>query len=154
MPDRKPLILLGVLALLAIALYLFGFVGAGRDGDADPWPEWAAPGFAAGDQLRPSDLRGSASCGFDGTEITFSGSCRVDVVEVAGGLPWQAATRRATLTVVGQPVALQVTLAGKELRTDLDPGDRVRLTYTREGGRLSLGCGSPTGCMVVLSEDG
>lgn len=151
MTDRKPLVLLGVLAILAIAVFVVGAAGGGRDTVA--WPEWAAPQRSLGDPLIRADLRGSPACDFGGTTITFTGVCRVEVREVTGGWPWESATRRALLTAIGQPVELSVTLMGRQLRTGLDPGDRIRLTYTREGGSFVLGCGVPTGCVVALTED-
>lgn len=151
--GRTPLLVLAVLALVAIAIFGLGVAGTGRTPGGDPWPEWATPEFAAGNRLTMDDLRGSDACRFDEPSIRFLGLCQVEVSEVTGGWPWQSATRRAILTVAAGPVAVRVTLAGKELRADLDPGDRLRLTYTREGGAMSLGCASPTGCVVVLSED-
>ena len=126
MAERKPLIVLGVLAVVAIIVYLVAVVGAGRDTAADPWPDWATPGFSPGDPL---------------------------TAEITGGWPWQSATRRALLVVTAGPVDLGVTLAGKALRTGLDPGDDIRLTYTREGGDFALACANLAGCAVVLTED-
>lgn len=153
MAERKPLIVLGVLAVVAIIVYLVAVVGAGRDTAADPWPDWATPGFSPGDPLTTDHLAGSSGCGIDGPVITFTGVCRVEVSEITGGWPWQSATRRALLVVTAGPVDLGVTLAGKALRTGLDPGDDIRLTYTREGGDFALACANLAGCAVVLTED-
>lgn len=157
MTDRKPLIVLGVLALVAIVLFVFGVLGPSRGGPAvspaGAWPEWASPKRSAGDPLTVADLRGSSSCDFTGSIISFVGACDVKVQPVTGGFPWEKATRRAILTAGPQAVNLTVTLAGKTLRTDLDPGDDVRLTYTRDGGTFLLTCLAATGCAVVLSED-
>ena len=153
MADRKPLIVLAVLAVLAVVVYVVGVVGAGRDGTDDPWPDWATPDFSPGDPLLADDLTGSSGCSIEGPVITFLGACRVDVRPVTGGLPWQSATRRALLVVAAGPVDLSVTLAGKALRTDLDPGDDIRLTYTRDGGDFTVVCGSNLGCAVTLTED-
>jgi hypothetical protein len=154
MGDRKPLVVLGVLALVAIALYLTGVLGPSRGGAGGAWPQWASPKLSAGDPLTPADLRGGPSCDIGGTTIAFVGGCVVQVREITGGLPWEKATRRAILTVGPQPVSLTVTLAGKTLRDDLDPGDDVRLTYTREGGTFALACAAVGGCTVVLGRDG
>ncbi len=153
MSDRKPLIVLGLLGLLAIAVFATGAVGAGRDDRGADWPGWAAPDASPGAALTTSDLTGSPSCGFDRATISFAGTCRVTVKELTEGWPWQSVTRRALLVAGTEPVKLAVTLAGRDLRTDLDPGDSIRLTYPREGGTFVLGCGSPTGCIVVLAED-
>lgn len=152
MSERKPLIVLGLLGLLAIALFVTGAVGAGR-GDRDAWPDWAAPDVSPGAALTTSDLTGSSSCGFDQATISFAGTCRVTVRELTEGWPWQAVTRRALLVAGAEPVELAVTLVGRDLRMDLDPRDAVRLTYPREGGTFVLGCGEPLGCTVLLAED-
>ncbi|MDQ7993022.1 MAG: hypothetical protein AAGC63_15565 [Propionicimonas sp.] len=152
MNDRRPLIVLGVLAVLAVLVFGFGVAGAGRDGGSG-WPEWATPDFSPGDPLTVADLSGDSSCSIDGAAIAFSGVCRVEVKPVTGGWPWERATRRALLVVGAGPVDLGVTLAGKALRTDLDPGDDIRLTYTRDGGSFVLACVNPTGCAVTLVKD-
>jgi len=153
MADRKPLIVLAVLALVAIAVFVFGAVGAGRGSTAGAWPDWASPKSAGADQLGADDLRGSSACTVNGPAITFAGACVVDVLPVTGGFPWERVTRRAILIAGPQTVGLTVTLAGKTLHTDLDPGDDVRLTYTREGGRFALTCLAVGGCAVVLAKD-
>jgi hypothetical protein len=153
MADRKPLIVLGVLALVAILLFVFGAFGAGRGASSTGMPEWASPKRSSGDQLTAADLRGSPGCDITGVTISFVGGCAVDVQSVTGGFPWEKATRRAILTAGPQPINLTVTLAGKTLRTDLDPGDDIRLTYTREGGTFVLTCLAVSGCVAVLSQD-
>lgn len=153
MADRKPLIILAALALVAVALYVVGAVGAGRAESGAPWPGWASPGSAPGDQLTPADLTGSDGCSIDGAVISFAGTCQVTVRKVTDGWPWQAVTRRALLGVVAGPVDLRVTLAGKALKADLDPGDEIRLTYTRDGGDFTLACRTLTGCVVTLAQD-
>jgi len=153
MENRKPLILLAALAVLAIVVFVVGVVGVGRGEDGGGWPEWATPDFSPGDALTADDLSGDSSCSIEGAAITFVGVCRVEVREVTGGWPWESATRRALLVVGTGPIELAVTLAGKSLETDLDPGDEIRLTYTREGGSFVLGCANPAGCAVVLAED-
>lgn len=153
MTDRKPLIVLGVLALVAILLFVLGVFGAGRGASAGGMPDWASPSRSTGDRLTVADLQGSASCDFEDATISFAGTCVVQVREITGGLPWERVTRRAILTAGPQTVLLTLTLAGKTLRTDLDPGDNVRLTYTREGGTLGLTCLAVGGCVVILTED-
>ncbi len=153
MADRKPLVVLAVLGVLAVALFVAGVLGTGRTATDPGWPSWATPQFAPGDPLPVEDLSGSSGCSIEGAVITFTTACRVEVARVTGGWPWQAATRRALLVVSAGPVDLAVTLAGKALRTGLDPGEDVRLTYTRDGGDFALACGSLSGCAVVLTED-
>lgn len=153
MNQRKPLLILGALGLLAILAFVVGAAGAGRADTGGDWPGWATPYLSPGDPLIGDDLTGDSSCSIDGTVITFAGVCRVEVREVTGGWPWESATRRAILVVATGPVDLAVSLAGKSLRADLDPGDRIRLTFTREGGSFALACGNPVGCAVTLLED-
>ena len=152
MADRKPLVVLGVLVVAAILLYLLGVLGPGG-GSGGSWPDWASPDRAAGDPLTAADLDGGPGCDVDGTTIAFTGTCAVAVREVTGGFGRERATRRAILTTGSQPVGLTVTLAGRTLSHELDPGEDVRLTYTREGGTFVLQCGSATGCAVVLRKD-
>ena len=153
MAERKPLIILAALLLVAVAVYLVGVAGAGRGESAALWPDWAGPGSAPGDPLTPADLTGSDGCSIDGAVISVAGTCRVTVRATTEGWPWQAVPRRARLGVVAGPVDLRVTLAGKALKADLDPGDEIRLTYTREGGDFTLTCRIPTGCVVTLRAD-
>jgi hypothetical protein len=156
MADRKPLIVLGVLALVAILLFVFGVFGAGRGKTATGMPEWASPSRSRGDQLTGADLEVSSSCNLEGATISFTGTCVAQVRKINGGLPWERVTRRAILIAGPQPVILTLTIRvekEKTLRTDLDPGDNVRLTYTREGGTLGLTCLAVGGCVVVLAED-
>ncbi len=158
MEDRKPLIVLGILALVAILLFVFGVFGARRPVTESAWPQWATPSFSSGDQLTTADLREGSSCQFAGQAITFTGVCQLEVRKVTGGFPWEKATRRAVLTAAGQAVGVTVTITldddnEKNMQTALDPGEDVRLTYTREGGKLGLACGTPGGCTVVLSKD-
>lgn len=153
MADRKPLIVLAVLALVAIAVFVFGAVGAGRGATAGAWPDWASPTSGGADQLGAADLTVSSSCAVNGAAITFVGACVVDVVPVTGGFGWERVVRRAILTAGPQSVGVTVTLAGKALHTTLDPGDNVRLTYTREGGRFALACLAVSGCTVILAKD-
>jgi len=154
MENRKPLIVLAALAVLAIVLFVVGVVGVARgDEAAGGLPTWAGPDASPGDPLTTDDLSGDSSCPLDGTVIAFSGDCEMTVREVTGGWPWQSATRRARLVVAQGPVGLAVTLAGKAMSADLDEGDDIRLTYTREGGSFMLVCGNPTGCVVTLAKD-
>lgn len=153
MGARKPLILLAVLGLLAIGLFVFGAAGAGRGVAAGGWPQWPSPNPSSGDHLTADDLRGSSTCTLEGATISFVGGCVVEVQQVTEGFPWQRVTRRAMLTAGPQPVGLTVTLAGKTLHTTLDPGEGVRLTYTREGGTFALACASLTPCSVLLAKD-
>lgn len=154
MADRKPLAVLGALAAAATALFVLGAAGAGRGPDGGGLPAWASPEASRGDRLTVADLEGSPSCAFDGGAISFVGACTVTVRAVTEGPAWERVTRRAILTAGPRSVQLTVTLAGRTLRTDLDPGDGVRLTYTRDGGTFVLGCADVGGCVVVLSEDG
>jgi hypothetical protein len=153
MADRRTLLVLSGIVLLVVALFLLGVLGPGRAAPPGAWPDWAAPQRARGDPLLAEDLRADPSCEVAGTVITLTGTCAVQVRPVTGGFGWERVTRRAILTAVSQPVGLTVTLAGRTLHDDLDPGDGVRLTYTREGGEFVLRCAAPTGCVVALTED-
>lgn len=154
MAERKPLVVLGALAVAAIGLFALGASGAGRGPEGDGLPGWASPELSRGDRLTRADLEGSPSCVFEDAVISFVGACTVTVRALTEGPAWERVTRRAILTAGPRSVQLTVTLAGRTLRTDLDPGDGVRLTYTRDGGTFVLGCADVGGCVVVLAEDG
>lgn len=150
--KRTPLVVLAVLVVLAIGLYVTGAAGAagGR-----PEAGWSNPlaGVSVGDRLRPEELaRVEGDCSVAAT-ITFVGGCRLAVAPVEGGWPWQRVTRSVRLVGGTGQVRLALTVQGKALRTDLDPGDDVRLTFTRDGGELTMACLAVGGCTVALAED-
>jgi hypothetical protein len=151
--SRKPLIVLAVLVVLAIVVYVSGAVGAARNGGGDGWTN-PFGSLNVGDRLDVSELAVADGNCNAGEVITFQGACRLGVAPVTGGWPWQRVTR--TLRLVGAQGSVKVALAvqGKTLRTDLDPGDDVRLTFTRDGGDLVLACLAVGGCTVGLAADG
>lgn len=151
--SRKPLIVLVVLVVLAIVVYVSGAVAATRGGSDGGWSN-PFGGLNVGDRLEVSELAVADGNCNAGSTIAFLGACRLTVAPVSGGWPWQRVTR--TLRLVGGQGAVKVALAvqGKTLRTDLDPGDDVRLTFTRDGGDLVLACLAVGGCTVTLAADG
>lgn len=151
--DRRPLIVLAVLAVVAVALFAFGAVGAAGSDSGPSWPDWA-DGSSLGDPLTAADLRVvSGGCSASGTLITFTGSCALLVEPVEGGWPWSQATRRAKLVAGASPLAVTVTVQDRVLSTHLDPGESVRVTYTRDGGPLALTCLGLGDCTALLTED-
>lgn len=151
--NRKPLIVLVVLVVLAIVLFVTGAVGASR---GRPGAGWSNPfgAFSPGDTLRPGELTATGGACAAGTTITFAGGCSLRVAAVEGGWPWQRVTRSARLTGVSGAVKVGLSVQGKALSTDLDPGDDVRVTFTRDGGALELACLAVGGCTVALAPDG
>lgn len=144
---------LAVLVAVGIALFVTGAVGAAR---ADPEPEWPDPfgSFTPADGLRAEELSVTSGACSVGETIDFAGGCALAVAPVEGGWPWQRVTRTVRLVGVLGTVRMGLTVQGKALRTDLDPGDDVRLTFTRDGGDLVLACLAIGGCTVALAEDG
>ena len=150
--DRRPLVVLLCLALLAVALFVLGAVGVagGHEGGGTP----RLPKVALGSALDGADLKlESGSCAVEGTTITVTGGCALKVVPVTGGWPWSDVTFRARLVVDTGSVNVAATVMGKRIDADLDAGNDVRLVFTREGGELALGCLAIGGCKVVLTED-
>lgn len=151
--DRKPLIVLLCLAVLAVAVFVVGAVGASAGPGAGGLPAWART-LSLGRTLTPADLHvAGGTCQIDGSSISVSGACALRVAPVEGGWPWSDVTRRARLVAGDGGVNVAVTVQDQPIDTDLDPGENVRLTFTREGGDLVLRCRVLTGCVVVLAED-
>ncbi|MDI9628740.1 MAG: hypothetical protein QM286_09385 [Acidobacteriota bacterium] len=153
MPGRKPIIVLSLLALLAAGLFAIGAVGASGSVPAGQWPKWASPKPVGGEPLTVEDLRLSPGCVLQDATLSFIGGCVVEVSPLDEGFPWLRVTRAANLTAGPQTVGVTVSLAGKTLHTNLDPGENVRLTFTREGGAVTLTCTAVTSCTVRLAED-
>ncbi len=150
--DRRPLVVLFCLALVAVAVFVTGAVGVagGHEGGGTPW----MPKVPLGGALGADDLQvESGSCAVEGTTITFTGGCALKVVPVVGGWPWSDVTRRARLVVDTGSVNVAATVMGKRIDADLGSGEDVRLVFTRDGGDLVLGCLAIGGCKVVLAED-
>ncbi|MBO1031403.1 hypothetical protein IPV09_08645 [Tessaracoccus sp. SD287] len=150
--DRKPLIVLLGLALLVLVLFAAGVVGAGRRPAAETNPSWF--GAPRGGQLEPDALvLVSGACSVSGSSLNLNGGCAFEVTPVQGGLPWSDAVRRAKLRVTGGVVIVAVRIQGRTMSTTLDPGEDVRLVFTRDGGPLTLGCVMVGGCTAVLLGD-
>lgn len=149
--SRRPLIVLAVLGVLAIVAFTVGAGGATRPAEG----AWANPfgDFNPADALRPDELGVTSGACTVGSTIDFSGGCVLRVAAVDGGWPWQRVTRTVRLVGVAGLVRVGLTVQGRALRTDLDPGDDVRLTFTRDGADLVLACVAISGCTVALAED-
>jgi len=151
--DRRPLIVLAVLAVVAVVLFAFGAFGAAGSDPEPAWPDWSG-GLSLGDPLAADDLRVvGGGCSASGTAITFTGACALLVEPVEGGWPWSKVTRRAKLVAGASPVAVTVTVQERALSTRLDPGESVRVTFTRDGGPLALACLGLGECTALLTED-
>lgn len=151
--DRRPLIVLLCLALAAVALFATGAFGAAGKPDTGTSPSWFS-GFSLGGRLRPDALVVRAgACSVSGATITFTGGCELEITPVEGGFPWTDATRRAKLVAGEAPVAVALTVQERALTTTLDPGEAVRLVFTRDAGRLALGCLGLGSCTATLAED-
>lgn len=150
--SRRPLVVLGILAVLAVALFGFGVAAGPRGADAE-WPD-PFGSFRPGDALRPDELTVESGACAVGDEIAFTSGCVLAVAPVEGGWPWQRVTRTARLVAKEGPVRVSLVVQGEPLRTDLKPGKDVRLVFTADGGRLGLACLGLGGCRVALAEDG
>lgn len=149
--DRKSVVILVCLVVLVLVLAVVGGVGAARSpaGVRDSWF-----GSSTGGQLDPADLRvDSGACAVSALVVTFTGACGVIVEPVEGGFPWSDAVRRVRLQASVGRVVVVVRVQDRTMTTTLDPGEDIRLVFTREGGPLSLGCVAISGCTAVLAQD-
>ena len=150
--DRKPILVLVGLALLVVVAFVAGTVGIARSPAAETRGSWF--GSTQGGRLEPDDLvRSSGACSRSGATVSVAGACAFEVTKVQGGLPWSDAVRRAKLRVTSGVVVVTVRIQDRTMTTTLDPGEDVRMVFTRDGGPLTLVCATIGGCTVVLLED-
>ncbi len=158
--NRRPLVVLGVAALAAVLLFVFGATRGGG-GDLGAWRQWLSGHAPAPARLGVADLvPRSGPCttvpADQALSVAPGAPCILDVA-TRSALAVTGTTRRATL-VVSSPVQLVVVVAGSEIRpTDpVSPGDSspTRLTFGTDGGSVALTClPTPTAqpCRVVLA---
>ncbi|MGD8214025.1 hypothetical protein [Aestuariimicrobium sp. Y1814] len=150
--DRKPVIVLVCLAVLVVVLAIIGAVAVARSPTGGVRESWF--GSPQGGRLDPADLRvASGACDVSGLVLTFTGACTLAVTPVDGGLPWADAVRRVRLQASTGRVVVAVQVQDRTMRTTLDPGEDIRLVFTRDGGPLSLGCLAVGGCSAALAQD-
>jgi len=151
--SRRPLVVLVVLLVIAIGVYMAGASGAGRGASSDGWSN-PFGGLTVGDRLALGEVAVADGDCTLGPTIVFLGACRLRIAPVSGGWPWQRVTRSVRLVGGAGTVKVAIDLQDRTLRTDLDPGDDLRLTFTRDGGFLVLACLTTGGCTVAFTEDG
>lgn len=152
MPDRRRLVVLGALAVLALLVLLVGAGFGGRDAGAGGWQE-RLRGLGAGGDLTTSHLvLRSGDCRVGGQQIAVRTACVLEVQPAGGRFSLGAPTRRATLENGPAPLGVTMTVEGQEIEVDLEAGEDVLLTIGRSGGTLALECEALLeDCVVRLS---
>jgi hypothetical protein len=150
--SRKPLIIVGVCAAVAVLVLVFGVsCGGGNDARARDWQD-SFSDSAKGEALTAADLEASGgTCTADGTQLLVAGSCVFVVKEFGGALGLGPPTKRANL-VPQQAVVIQLFVQGTRIEQDVDPGKAVPLTFGTAGGRLGVTCLSVGSCTLQLTE--
>ncbi len=148
--DRKRLVVVIALAVLAIIGYAAGALGRSDDGAGADWRQRLA-GPADADPLRPGDLRRiSGSCQWDGQVLRVPSSCTLRVDPLAQQLttrPVRTATLRST-----ERVHVVLVVEGKRIELDLDPGKDLRVTAGPAGTDLALACLAPAPTQCLLTQ--
>jgi hypothetical protein len=154
-PNRKPVVVLLALGVLALVVLAIG-IGAGtRDTGGDGgWRDRLASMVSPG-RLRVEDLSlRSGSCSVSGSVITFTGGCSYDVAGSGGSLALSDVTKRGRLVVGDHPVRLTLRIEGKDITSDLKPADETTLTFGKDGGALAVVClSTPLKCTITVTEE-
>ncbi|EMY35864.1 hypothetical protein D477_002231 [Arthrobacter crystallopoietes BAB-32] len=148
--NRKPLIFVAVLAVVAIAVFALGAGFGGRgSGGAAGWQDRFA-GFRLGSDLTMAELRPTGgSCRTDANRIVVTGSCVLSVAEFGGPFSFEA-TKQASF-VPASPVEITLAVEGTSATQEVDPGCQVNTVFGRSGGSLAISCrGFVPECVVQL----
>lgn len=151
--DRKPVVVLAVLAAVVLLLFVLGVTVRGGTAGGDGWRERLA-GFGGGADLTVEDLvLVGGTCDVAGQAIRPAPACAFEVVP-EGGRFSLAPARRATLLAVDSAVRLRFTVEGQTIDVDLESGETTDLTFSRSGGALAVGCLGAFVCEVRLLPAG
>lgn len=157
--SRKPLIVIGVCAVIAVLVLVFG-VSCGNDGDGDgdgdAAKEWQKSfgGAAGGAELMMADLEATGgSCTADGSLLLVTGTCVFVVQDFGAAFGLGPPTKRGTL-IPQEDVAIELFIQGSRIEQDIEAGKEIPLTFGTSGGRLGVTCLSVGGCTLQLMEAG
>ena len=149
-PERKRLLVVGAIAVVAVLVFVVGVGFGGRQGGADRWQDRLS-GVGVGEALTTSDLvRTSGDCDVTGQQVVVQGACAFEVAATGGRFALGSPTRRVTLVNGPTPLRLTMTVEDQDIEVDLDPGEDVRLTMGRSRGSLALRCLGAFDCGVTL----
>lgn len=151
--DRRPVVVLAVLAAVVLLLFVLGVTVGGGTAGGEGWRERLA-GFGGGSDLTAEDLvLVDGTCDVAGQAIRPQPACALEVVADGGRLS-VAPARRATLLAVDSAVRLRFTVEGQTIDVDLESGETADLTFSRSGGSLAVGCLGAVACEVRLLPAG
>ena len=149
MPDaaaRRPLIIAGVVVLLAVVAFGLGAgLGGGGSGGAASWQRRLA-GVGAGRALPAGDVSVAGTCQLQDGVVLGSGGCTLTVSSRGGAFGLGAATRKGRLADVGTvDVVVTTTVQGTTVSTTLHPSGAPKdtgadLTFGRSGGTVTVAC--------------
>lgn len=155
--SRKPLIVVGVCAVIAVLVLVFG-VSCGNDGNDDghaakDWQK-SFSGAAGGAELTVADLETSGgNCTAAESLLQVTGTCTFVVQDFGAAFGLGPPTKRGTL-VPQQDVAIELFVQGSRIEQDIEAGKKIPLTFGTSGGRLGVTCLSVGGCTLQLMEAG
>lgn len=154
--SRKPLLVVGVCAVIAVLVLVLGVsCGGGNDAGARGWQEsLAGPAGNIAADLTVEDLEISGGrCTASDTQLLVTGSCMFEVKEFGGALGLGPSTKRGML-VAQQAVSVELFVQGTRIEQDVEPGKEISLTFGTSGGRLGVTCLSVSGCTLQLTGAG
>lgn len=154
--SRKPLVVVGVCAVVAVLVLVFGVSCGNDDDDGDAAKEWqkSFSGAAAGADLMITDLEASGgNCTAAESLLTVTGACVFVVQDFGAAFGLGPPTKRGTL-VPQQDVAIELSVQGSRIEQDIEAGKQIPLTFGTSGGRLGVTCLSVGGCTLQLMEAG
>lgn len=157
--SRKPLIVIGVCAVIAVLVLVFG-VSCGNDGDGDgdgdAAKEWQKSfgGAAGGEELTVADLEApGGNCTASDSRLLVTGTCTFVVQDFGAAFGLGPPTKRGTL-IPQEDVAIELFVQGSRIEQDIEAGKEIPLTFGTSGGRLGVTCLSVGGCTLQLMEAG
>ena len=155
--DRRPFVVLAVLAVGAVVVLGVGIGAGGQGGGPGGDGGWQArlSGLGPSSPLAAADLApAGGTCAIGGAVVTVTASCTLAVPAVSGLFSFGAVTRRAALVAGPAPLTLVVTQQGHPARQDLGAGETVRFTVGRDGGSLVVTCRSADRqCSITVSRE-
>ncbi|MEE2524074.1 hypothetical protein V1639_15130 [Pseudarthrobacter sp. J75] len=155
--SRKPLIVVGVCAVIAVLVLVSGVsCGGGNDDDGDAAKEWqqSFSGVAGGAELMIADLEvNGGNCTAAESLLKVTGTCVFVVRDFGAAFGLGPPTKRGTL-VPQQDVAIELFVQDSRIEQDVEAGEEIPLTFGTSGGRLGVTCPSVGGCTLQLMEAG
>lgn len=153
-PERRPTVILAVLAGLLVLIFIVGAgFGAARDDRAGSVKNWTdrLKAFDPGKSVDPAILQAGAGCGLDAParRLTVVGSCQL-TIPAAGGR-FSLSARRLILAPAAGSVTFRTTVEDQALKGTVSAGDEPKkVGFGRGAAVLVLSC--PTTCVVLLPE--